>query len=943
MSDCPTTNRLRSLLDGALPETEQSELQQHIDSCERCQQTLEGLVAGKESWDGLARRLGDGETPVTPALHEAINAAKDLEATIPSVKLPPGLLQPSEQPDSLGRLAHYEILQEVGSGGMGIVLKAFDTSLRRIVAIKVMAPHLAANSAARRRFVREAQAAAAVAHEHVVAIHAVADQHESPYLAMQFIEGKTLQERLDKVGPLSVREVLRIGMQTAAAHAQGLVHRDIKPANILLENGVERVKLTDFGLARAVDDASVTQSGVIAGTPLFMSPEQARGEAVDHRSDLFSLGSVMYAMCVGHAPFRASTTMGVIKRVCDDLPRPIREVNPDVPDWLTEIIAKLLAKAPADRFQTSAEVADLLGRFLAHLQQPFVVPRPEGVPTAVGLSPTTTTDTDDEPASETRSSMFSAGVIAFFVGMVPLFAAGQVSAYPELAPPGISPRAFAALVACWCFIPAIQWWRESRRPKPWDASLSSGGVPQSATGTQLAAASPRQVPFLFSLWSAFWLAAFLFLPIAGLSLSGAFSPHDTRVTLAAAIFVWLALIAVGGFLNGIRRRAAAAGIPLADLAPGWRIRCTKCDRSKPLGEVGGIRLGAKSRGKWTLAWCSQCRGLRWAAIERGESNDVPASSKPEAATPHEPLSHRRIPGAFAMGLVGGLLTIGWIVQRTSHPIPGMIGDWLEHLCEAGLFLLALLLLLTGVFVGGNHGLRTSPRRVRSMIQGLGFAAVCLVLFLFLTDNLASRWKGWLSECSITFRSSRPEDRDLYFLIQADRSEGDFQFHAIGGEPVGGTVSRLSPGDVYLMVKRANRVVHSELLRLYPGQHFAYQAFPSLLDFEKLQGRWRIVQGTGAVAISSDAGGGNEPWLEFDEERLRVGGAAQSLALFRNELKFAISPTSPLRNFDLLGYAKGVYKLDGDRLTIWLAEPGQPRPRTNPADGVTTIECQRMKQ
>jgi serine/threonine protein kinase len=205
-TDCPTNDRLRSLLDGQLPEAEQAEL-------------------------------------------------------------PPGFLQPSEQTDSMGRLAHYEILSEVGSGGMGLVLKAFDTSLRRVVAIKVMAPHLAANLAARRRFVREAQAVAAVAHELVVAIHAVEDKHEPPYLAMQFIEGKTLQERLDQAGTLSVREVLRIGMQTAAglaaAHAQGLVHRDIKPANILLENGVERVKRTDFGLARAVDGASVTQSGFI--------------------------------------------------------------------------------------------------------------------------------------------------------------------------------------------------------------------------------------------------------------------------------------------------------------------------------------------------------------------------------------------------------------------------------------------------------------------------------------------------------------------------------------------------------------------------------------------------------------------------------------------------------------------------------------------------------
>jgi WD40 repeat protein len=148
------------------------------------------------------------------------------------------------------------------------------------------------------------------------------------------------------------------------------VHRDVKPANILLANGVERVRITDFGLARAVDDASLTQSGLIAGTPLYMSPEQANGEHVDPRSDLFSLGSVLYALCAGHAPFRAETTMAVLMRVCKDTPRPLREVNPEVPDWLAAIIARLHAKNPAERYQSAAEVAELLGRHLAHLQQP---------------------------------------------------------------------------------------------------------------------------------------------------------------------------------------------------------------------------------------------------------------------------------------------------------------------------------------------------------------------------------------------------------------------------------------------------------------------------------------------------------------------------------------------------------------------------------------------
>jgi serine/threonine-protein kinase len=169
-------------------------------------------------------------------------------------------------------------------------------------------------------------------------------------------------------------------MQTAAglasAHAQGLVHRDVKPANILLEDGVERVRLTDFGLARAAVEGSLTRSGVVAGTPHYMAPEQARGETVDQRADLFSLGSTMYAMCAGHPPFRADSALAVLKRVCDNEPRPLLEVNPEMPAWLQAVLGKLMAKDPAHRFQTAGEVHDLLERCLAHVQQPLALPLP---------------------------------------------------------------------------------------------------------------------------------------------------------------------------------------------------------------------------------------------------------------------------------------------------------------------------------------------------------------------------------------------------------------------------------------------------------------------------------------------------------------------------------------------------------------------------------------
>jgi serine/threonine-protein kinase len=342
---CPDQARLSALLHGELSEAEQSDLGAHLEGCSSCQETLQGLAAGSGSWAGIAEQLGSDDLPAESALHDLMNrlVGATLQAetqtgggTNGTTDAPLNFLSPAEKPDQLGKLGHYEVIEVLGRGAFGVVLKAFDPKLHRIVAIKVLAPHFATSASARKRFNREAKSAAAVSHDHVVAIHAVEDAASPPYIVMYFVAGQSLQQRLDRDGTLQVKEVLRIGMQAArglaAAHAQGLVHRDIKPANILLENGVERVKLTDFGLARAADDASLTQSGVIAGTPQFMAPEQARGDTVDHRADLFSLGSVLYTMCAGRPPFRASTTMGVLKRVCDDEPRAIREINSEIPD-----------------------------------------------------------------------------------------------------------------------------------------------------------------------------------------------------------------------------------------------------------------------------------------------------------------------------------------------------------------------------------------------------------------------------------------------------------------------------------------------------------------------------------------------------------------------------------------------------------------------------------
>ncbi|MGI8977829.1 MAG: protein kinase domain-containing protein [Pirellulaceae bacterium] len=379
-------DRLESFLSGALSNADEREFTLHLNTCENCRRSLQQQAAEPEAWMEAEKLLKPAPFDV-PAIDESADPDKLQNSTRPPLQIQNVLatLGPTDDPQMLGRLGGYEISGVVGAGGMGVVLKAIDKSLDRTVAIKVLAPHLATSGAARKRFAREAKAAAAVLHPNVIAIHSVSNDESLPYLVMPYVRGTSLQRRLDREGSLSLQEVLRIGSQIAAglaaAHAQGLVHRDIKPANILLEDGVERVTITDFGLARAVDDATITHSGVIAGTPQYMSPEQARGEAVDGRSDLFSLGSVLYAVCTGRPPFRAETTYGVMRRITDDEPTSIRGINPEIPEWLCSIIARLMSKRAADRFASAAEVSDLLEKCLAHVQQPAAVPLPASLVT----------------------------------------------------------------------------------------------------------------------------------------------------------------------------------------------------------------------------------------------------------------------------------------------------------------------------------------------------------------------------------------------------------------------------------------------------------------------------------------------------------------------------------------------------------------------------------
>lgn len=382
--------QLQVLLQGDEDSAEFDSAASHVEVCERCRTRLSELAAGVQEWKETRDLLNLGEADASFAsecresnwnitAHPSVTCTAELpnwsEAVVRQFLAPPS------HPEMLGRLGRYEIERVIGVGGMAVVFKGFDTELHRPVAIKMLAPHLAGHGAARQRFAREGKAAAAVVHEHVVAIYNVESEGTAPFLVMKFISGESLQARIDRQGPLELCEILRIAHQTAsglaAAHAQGLVHRDVKPSNILLEQGVERALLTDFGLARASDDASLTRTGYMTGTPHYMSPEQSRGESVDARSDLFSLGSVMYTMCTGRPPFRADTSFGILRRITDNDPRAIREVNPAIPDWLAQLIAKLHSKSAAERFTSAAQVATLLEACLAHVQQPTVVPLPK--------------------------------------------------------------------------------------------------------------------------------------------------------------------------------------------------------------------------------------------------------------------------------------------------------------------------------------------------------------------------------------------------------------------------------------------------------------------------------------------------------------------------------------------------------------------------------------
>ena len=273
-------------------------------------------------------------------------------------------------PGEGGTVGPYRIVKELGKGGMGAVFLALDTRLDREVALKVMLPAFAADPLAKERFLREAKAVAKVAHDHVVTIHEADERDGVPYIAMQFLKGYPLDEFLKKKGAPSLAHCVRIvreaALGLAAAHKRGLVHRDIKPANLWLEAPNGRVKVLDFGLAKPVgSDSELTKSGAVVGTPAYMSPEQAGGQKVDHRTDIFSLGTLLYRLLTGRTPFNGEHIMAVLTALAVEEPTPVRELNPKVPPALAALVHQMLAKKPEARPQTATEVAERLRTALA--------------------------------------------------------------------------------------------------------------------------------------------------------------------------------------------------------------------------------------------------------------------------------------------------------------------------------------------------------------------------------------------------------------------------------------------------------------------------------------------------------------------------------------------------------------------------------------------------
>jgi serine/threonine-protein kinase len=266
-------------------------------------------------------------------------------------------------PDRIGR---FNLIEEIGEGAMSIVYKAFDPEINRTLAIKLLRGEVAADPEYRYRFLQEAKAAGKLTHPNIVTIFDVGEVEQGPYIAMEFLEGRSLEQMMDSKIAISVREAVVYGIQLAEAldysHNRGIVHRDVKPGNIISPDDGHTIRITDFGIAH-VDSPNKehrTRMGAVLGTPQYMSPEQVEGFPVDGRSDLFSLGVILYQLITGEKPFVSETLTSLLMKIVQEDPAPIYDKTGEVPPSLKRIVEKLLNKKPEQRFQTGKEVATAL-------------------------------------------------------------------------------------------------------------------------------------------------------------------------------------------------------------------------------------------------------------------------------------------------------------------------------------------------------------------------------------------------------------------------------------------------------------------------------------------------------------------------------------------------------------------------------------------------------
>ncbi len=398
-TQCPAISDLRQLMLRNLPEKEAIHLGEHLRNCASCRQIWQSLQTETIAAPTPPSLHPAGDTnpgePVRPSSIPAVtwSSAVMLEGggsdrapappRSPSTRATPSFafLAPPQELNEIGCLGNYRITGVLGEGGMGFVFDAFDIHLQRRVALKVLKPELAANLSFRERFLQEARAAAALPDEYIITIYQVGLENDVPFLAMKFLHGESLEQRSQRDGRLPTHEVLRIGREIAlglsAAHDRGLIHRDIKPANLWLETPPPqqgapsgsrlsceyqyRVKVLDFGLARPINDTRhLTATGLIVGTPAYLAPEQARGQPLDHRCDLFSLGCVLYRMVTGILPFDGPDTLAQLTALAIQDPQPIEELAPELPPELRNLIHQLLAHDPAHRPPTARAVAEIL-------------------------------------------------------------------------------------------------------------------------------------------------------------------------------------------------------------------------------------------------------------------------------------------------------------------------------------------------------------------------------------------------------------------------------------------------------------------------------------------------------------------------------------------------------------------------------------------------------